>query len=195
MSVVCPCDPGGDPTFCAQNDPIIISLADSRYLLTDLEGGVDFDLGATGVPVPVPWTGGDSDEAFLVLDRDGNGLIDNGRELFGDVTPQHTSDSPNGFRALAVFDDVLSGGNEDGRISEADSIFAELGLWRDANHNGISESEEISSLGAVGLEWIDLDFRQSSRVDRHGNEFRYWSRSGWSGGRTRSVWNVFLVAQ
>ena len=47
----------------------------------------------------------------------------------------------------------------------------------------------------VGLEAISLDYRESSRVDRHGNEFRYRSRSWWANGETRSVWNVFLVAQ
>ena len=100
-----------------------------------------------------------------------------------------------GYVALAVFDDALSGGNEDGRISSADEIFAQLGLWRDANHNGVSEPDEMLTLTAVGLEWIDLDYSESSRVDRHGNEFRYRSSSGWVGGRTRRIWNVFLLAQ
>lgn len=195
MSVMCPCDPRGDPTFCAQNDPLVISLTDQRYWLTDLAGGVSFDLGDTGAPVQVPWTHHESDEAFLILDRNGNGLIDSGRELFGDVTPQHVSDSPNGFLALAVFDDSLSGGNEDGRISAADAVFHQLGLWRDANHNGISEPDEMFMLADAGLEWIDLGYRESSRVDRHGNEFRYQADSGWTGGTTRKVWNVFLVAQ
>lgn len=195
MSVFCPCDPDFHPSFCAVNDPIIISLFDRQYFLTDADGGVVFDLGDTGVPAQVPWTHPDSDEAFLFLDRNGNGAIDSGRELFGDVTPQHVSNSPNGFRALAVYDDSLSGGNEDGRISAADEIFAELGVWRDANHNGFSEPDEMLPLTAVGLEWIDLDYSESSRVDRFGNEFRYRSSSGWVGGVTRRIWNVFLLAQ
>jgi hypothetical protein len=93
-----------------------------------------------------------------------------------------------------MFDDLLSGGNEDGRISDSDAIFPELGLWWDENHNGFSEATEIRSLADVGLEWIGLDFAQSSRVDRHGNEFRYRSTSGWAGNRLRTIWNVFLVA-
>jgi len=195
MSVFCPCDPEGDPAFCAQNDPIIISLSNRQYWLTDRDGGVVFDLGDTGVPAQVPWTHPSSDEAFLVLDRNDNGTIDSGRELFGDVTPQHFSDSPNGFLALALFDDSLSGGNEDGRISAADEIFPELGLWRDANHDGVSDPDEVSTLAAAGLEWIDLGYEDSSRVDRHGNEFRYRSSSGWAGGGTRRIWNVFLLAR
>jgi len=195
MSVFCPCDPSSNPVFCAQNDPIVVSLSDRRYWLTNLAGGVVFDLGDTGVPAQVPWTHHESDEAFLVLDRNDNGTIDSGRELFGDVTPQHVSDSPNGFLALALFDDILSGGNEDGRISDADEIYLQLGLWRDENQNGTSELGEIVTLQEVGLEAISLDYRESSRVDRHGNEFRYRSRSWWANGETRSVWNVFLVAQ
>lgn len=195
MGVVCPCDPDFDPAFCAQNDPIVVSLSDRDYWLTDLDDGVVFDLGDTGVPAQVPWTHPDSDEAFLVLDRNDNGVIDSGRELFGDVTPQHVTGTPNGFLALALFDDSLSGGDEDGRISSADEIYPRLALWRDANHNGISESEELLNLAAAGLEWIDLDYEESTRVDRHGNEFRYRSSSGWATGETRRIWNVFLVAQ
>lgn len=195
INVSCPCDPAADPTFCAQNDPIIISLSDRRYWLTNLEDGVVFDLGDTGAAAPVPWTDPRSDEAFLVLDRNDNGTIDGGRELFGDVTPQHVSDSPNGFKALALFDDSLSGGNEDGWITEADEIFPELGLWRDGNHNGVSDSGEILSLREAGLDGIDLGYVESSRVDRHGNRFRYRSDSTWANGDTRRIWNVFLVAQ
>ena len=195
MTVYCPCDRDLDPVFCAQNDPLIVSLRDGRYRLTDQAGGVTFDLGDSGVPGQVPWTHPQSDEAFLVLDRNGNGVIDNGTELFGDVTPQHASDEPNGFLALAVFDDVLSGGNEDSQISAADEIYLQLGLWRDANHNGVSEGGEILTLEEAGLEWIDLDYAKSGRVDRYGNQFRYRAESGWSNGGVRSVWNVFLVAQ
>ena len=195
MSVVCPCDSNVDPSYCAQNDPIVISLSDQHYRLTDLEGGVVFDLGDTGVPVQVPWTHRESDEAFLVLDRDGSGTIDSGRELFGDATPQHVSDSPNGFLALAMFDDRLSGGNEDGRISPDDAVYRQLGLWRDANHNGYSEPDELVDLAAAGLEWIELGYTDSARVDRYGNEFRYRSTSGWIGDETKTIWNVFLVAQ
>ena len=194
LNVVCPCDPEIDPAYCVQNDPIVISLSSGQYRLTDRPGGVIFDLGNTGVPAQVPWTHPDSDVAFLVLDRNDNGTIDSGLELFGDVTPQHPSDSPNGFLALALYDDGLSGGNEDGRISSADEVFPLLGLWRDTNHNGYSETDEIITLAEAGLEWVDLGYRESSRVDRYGNEFRYHSRSGWSEGSDRRVWNVYLVA-
>lgn len=194
ITVECNCDSDSNPISCAWNDPLIVSLTDQRYQLTDTAGGVEFDLGDSGVSAVVPWTDPRSDEAFLALDRNDNGTIDNGSELFGDVTPQHSSDEPNGFLALAVFDDVLSGGNEDGRISAADEIFPRLELWRDANHNGVSESGELMTLEQAGLEWIDLDYGASQRIDRHGNQFGFRALSGWADGNVRTVWNVFLVA-
>ena len=143
----------------------------------------------------VPWTHPDSDEAFLVLDRDGNGSIDNGRELFGDVTPQHAGGEPNGFRALALFDDVLSGGNEDGRISAEDAIYAQLQVWHDSDHDGASAPAELTGLADAGLEWIDLHYLPTERMDRYGNEFRFRASSGWVGGEIRQIWNVFLSAR
>ena len=113
-------------------------------MLTDRAGGVEFDLGSDGELERVPWTRPGADDAFLALDRDGNGTIDNGRELFGDLTPQHGSPDPNGFLALALFDDILNGGNEDGRISADDMLFEHLLLWHDENHNGYSDSEEMA---------------------------------------------------
>lgn len=195
MTVFCDCDGDHPGWWCAENDPLVLSLSDSRYRMTDLEGGVEFDLGAKGVLRRVPWTLGSSDEAFLALDRNGNGVIDDGTELFGDVTPQHQTPHPNGFEALALYDDTLNGGNEDGRIDAADEIFGRLWLWIDRNHNGVSESSEIEDLVDSEVEWIGLAYRESDRVDRFGNEFRYQGQAGLGGGRTRVIWNVFLTAE
>jgi hypothetical protein len=195
MTVFCDCDGDHPGWWCAVNDPLIISVDDASYRLTDRSGGVEFDLGAKGVQIQVPWTLGSSDDAFLVLDRDGNGMIDDGTELFGDVTPQHQTANPNGFEALALYDDTLTGGNEDGRIDSADEIFSRLQLWTDRNHNGVSESTELEYLAESEVEWIGLSYRQSDRVDRYGNEFRYRGRAGLGGGRKRVIWNVFLNAE
>ncbi|MFN7905303.1 MAG: hypothetical protein ACK5P5_08970 [Pseudobdellovibrionaceae bacterium] len=73
---------------------------------------------------------------FVVLDRNNNGKIDDGSELFGDG-----AESPNGFEALATFDD-----NKDKVIDRKDSVFGKLQLWRDVNSNGISEKNELFSL-------------------------------------------------
>ncbi len=173
--------------------PIIISLDNGSLQLTGPEDGVQFDLTADGTPRQTAWTEGDGDDAFLALDRNGNGLVDDGGELFGDHTPQPVTDPAdrNGFEALAVFDDSLSGGNEDGFIDDSDEIFSHLQLWTDSNHNGISEANELLSLSEASVEAIDLSYRSVSRTDAHGNEFRFASKVQMSQG-LRTAWDVFL---
>ena len=74
---------------------ILISLSDEHYELTDAAGGVHFDLDADGKPEQTAWTSIGSDEAFLALDRNLNGYIDDFMEIFGDHTPQLPSSEPN----------------------------------------------------------------------------------------------------
>lgn len=110
------------------------------------------------------------------MDRDGNGTIDDGTELFGDVTPQRKpalGEKKNGFLALAEYDRPQNGGNGDRRIQDPDAIVSRLRLWQDKNHNGISESDELHTLAALGLDSLDLDYRESNKTDVQGNQFRY----------------------
>jgi hypothetical protein len=114
-----------------------------------------------------------------VLDRDGNGLINSGRELFGNHTdqpPLQTGESYNGFRALAVFDSRANGGNANGRIDGGDAVFDRLRLWRNTNHNGISERDELQPLRSSGILAIGLDYHEARRTDQYGNKFRYLAR-------------------
>jgi hypothetical protein len=156
--------------------PILISVNGKKFDLTDAAGGVSFDIDNDGTNEQVAWTSTNSDDAFLVLDRNGNGTIDNGAELFGDVTPQPASATPNGFLALAEYDKAANGGNADGRIDDHDAIFTSLRLWQDVNHNGISEPGELHTLSSLDVTAIDLAYHTTGKRDKFGNQFRYESK-------------------
>ncbi len=153
--------------------PIIVDADRGGISLTDVGHGVRFDLNSDGSPELLPWTAVDSGDAFLVLDRDKSGMIENGRELFGDLTEQPTSDTPNGFAALAVFDSAELGGNQDGLITPDDAVYLTLRLWTDRNHDGISQPFELRSLSSYGISAIELAYKEARHTDRYGNMFRY----------------------
>jgi uncharacterized repeat protein (TIGR02543 family) len=165
--------PGGEiQPPCNPCTPIVINFADGGYRLTGANDPVLFDIQAIGRPLRIGWTAAGADEAFLALDRNGNGTIDSGAELFGDATPLKVAQTAdNGFVALAEFDD-----DHDGIVDESDSIWDRLKLWFDLNHDGISQPSEIRPAAGSRLVAISLNYHSTRRRDNWGNTYRYESR-------------------
>ncbi|MGE0133369.1 MAG: hypothetical protein AB7U82_35265 [Blastocatellales bacterium] len=173
---------------CIQpGSPIIIDLDNNGYDLTDAANGVRFDLAGDGKRQQWSWTARGGDEAFLALDRDGDGRITSGLELFGNFTEQPVTEEPNGFIALGVFDT-----NGDRWINANDAIYQRLQLWIDSNHNGVSQPHELFSLSDKGVEGISCNYKLSKRSDRHGNRFRYKALARINGIECW-VWDIFFL--
>lgn len=166
----------GDTPFPNMSEPIIIDVNDDGYQLTSPTAGVRFDLRGNGNREQVAWTAADSDDAFLAIDENHNGVVDSGRELFAGVLGP-----PNGFSTLAAYngfrtvDDLKMGRNRaaTGILTPADAVFAMLLLWTDRNHNGMSEENELESLAHAGFTKIYLGYEDISQLDSFGNLFRY----------------------
>jgi hypothetical protein len=175
----------------------VLDLDGRGFFLTDAKNGVKFDITGTGKPVQIGWTAEGSANAFLCL-PDSDGKCDDGKDLFGNFTPQPPSARPNGFAALAVYDNPENGGNGDGIIDARDHIFSSLRLWIDANHDGICQAEELFTLPAKGVTSVSLNYHLSERRDQYGNLFRYRSRVNPDGTPEdsevgRVAYDVFLV--
>jgi hypothetical protein len=177
--------------------PILVDVGRNGYHLTNVADGVRFDLDGDGIAEQVAWTAVDSDDAFLAMDRNGNGVIDNGSELFGNATPAFAGQTDlrarNGFEALGFLEGPDYGVSyTDANLSARDAMFGRLLLWADSNHNGISEPEELRSLAAAGLTSIGTAYTVKKRVDGSGNQFRQKGSLVWADGSIDTVYDVWL---
>jgi Ca2+-binding RTX toxin-like protein len=122
-----------------------------------------FDHNSDGIRAATGWV--KSDDALLVLDRNGNGSIDNGSELFGvDTLLSNGQKATTGFAALADLDS-----NRDGVFNSADAKYAQVQLWRDLNQDGMSDSGELQTLAEAGIASINLNSVVNRRDFGNGN--------------------------
>jgi len=175
-------------------------VAGNGFQLSSASAGIDFDIRAQGTPQRISWTTPFSDDSWLALDRNGNGTIDDGYELFGNFTPQPAppvGQERNGFLALAEYDKSNNGGNGDRLITAVDNIFSSLRLWQDRNHNGVSEAAELTNLPTAGLKAIELDYKEAKKEDEFANYFRYRAKvkDEQNTNASRWAWDVFLVTR
>ena len=191
----------GDPSCGGCVSPLLIDHDGNGFHLTSVDEGVLFDIDADGIPDQVAWTRAESGDAWLALDRNGNGVIDDGSELFGNNSPaypnQRALKAENGFAALDLLQGPDFGPGVGDRLMDArDAMFGKLLLWVDANHNGISEPGELRTASAEGLLSIGLDYEEHKRRDQHGNLFRLRGRSEWLNregkAHTEVLWDVWL---
>lgn len=169
--------------------PLLLSLR-GPVALSDRAGGVLFDIRGGGTPVLVPWPLRNT-EGWLVLDKNGSGSIDSGRELFGNYTIMTDGHrARDGFEALRELDT-----NGDMVFSVEDQSFSEVRLWFDGNRDGVSQPDELVTLQSIGLESINLAFRVSNRRDRSGNLLRLRAPANFADGSTKFIYDVYLAAK
>lgn len=191
----CMPDPPAREEIPKENCPVLLDLEMDGFHLSGSDPAVQFDIDADGVPDEIAWTKAAEDDAFLCLDRNHNGIVDDGTELFGYATRLLSGERAQvGYRALAELDHPVLGGNGDGKIDSADLMFQSLCVWNDSNRNGFSEAGEVRSAMAAGVVSLDYSYRTTGHRDSFGNLFRYVSRAEMRSrsGRVRS-WLTYDV--
>ena len=138
-------------------DPLAIDLdGNGIEVLGANSQPVLFDHDGDGVRTGTGWL--KPSDAWLVLDQNGNGSIDNGSELFGVFTKlPNGQNASTGFEALAALDS-----NQDHKFDAADPVFSQVRLWQDLNSDGISQPHELSTLQAKGITQINLDYSNTN---------------------------------
>lgn len=173
---------------CDQSaSPLIIDLANIGIDLSSPAKGVSFDIDADGAKDSISWPLAAS-SVFLALDLNGNDLIDNGSELFGNnSTGPDGKKSDNGFLALAKYDD-----NHDGFIDSKDGCFKKLLLWSDKDRNGLTTPDELSPLASSDIASIDLSYKDGFELDQYGNSTRQRSVVKLKDGKLRLIVDIWF---
>jgi hypothetical protein len=135
--------------FCS---PLILDINNNGTSSTRLgNSNVYFDMDGDGFKERTAWV--EQGDGMLVLDRNGNGTIDNGTELFGNFTPLASGNSASdGFEGLLQYDE-----NHDGKIDRNDAAYNQLRVWMDDNQNGITDAGELKTLQEAGVASVKLN--------------------------------------
>lgn len=135
-----------------RRDPLVLDLNGNGIETVGINTAAPilFDGNGDGVKTATGWVS--ANDGMLVWDRNGNGAIDSGRELFSDATVKSDGTvATDGFNALADLD-----ANHDGVVNAQDADFANLRVWRDLNQNGVSDAGEIFTLDTYQIAGINV---------------------------------------
>ena len=147
----------------SRRDPLALDLDGDGIETRGADGRVLFDHDGDGIKNATGWVR--SDDGLLVLDRNKNGTIDNGGELFGvDTVKSDGKKATDGFDALSDLDS-----NDDGVFDAKDTRFKDVRVWRDLNQDGVSQSKELSTLSANNIRSISLSKTSKTTNLGHGN--------------------------
>jgi hypothetical protein len=171
----------------ALGTPVILDLNGNGVETLSISRGVEFDLFATGNRVNTGWVG--SSDGLLVMDRNLDGQINDGSELFGSSTSLASGGrARDGYAALRELD-----GNQDGVISSLDAAFADLQVWVDSNSDGQSGTGELQSLDSLGISSISTQASVDISKDS-GNFVGLVSTYQTNDGQTHASADVWFVA-
>lgn len=152
----------GDCTSSSSSTPLVLSFDGGAVEYVTTMGGA-FDLTGLGASVATDWP--TAATPWLALDRDGDGAIGGGEELFGSATVLSSgARADNGFTALRELDT-----NSDGWITPEDEGFSRLVLWSDRDANRASGQGELATLASRGVTAIALSYARAPRCDARGN--------------------------
>ena len=170
-------------------DPLALDLDGNgiRTVAANQFSGSLFDHDGDGIRTASGWVG--KEDGLLVYDRNGDGIINNGSELFGDATRlQNGGTAAHGFAALADLDD-----NSDGKIDAADKAFSSLRVWRDLNQDGISQEGELLTLEQAKVRSLNTQFRNTNRSLGDGNTLAQEGSYTTTDGQTRQMGDLLLA--
>ncbi|MBF0460851.1 MAG: FG-GAP repeat protein, partial [Magnetococcales bacterium] len=168
-------------TFC-QGDPLVLDLTGNGIHLTGQEAGTHFDMNGDGVADPTGWIG--PGNGLLVWDQNGNGQIDGMQEVISEHTAPNATSS---LAALATLDS-----NHDGKIDASDPAFAQLQVWVDQNHDGISTLAELHTLSQLGITALGLTADHASPLTMNGNTITGFANVTYADGHQGTMAEVQL---